>query len=288
MTQNFYSLEKESLRIKNLRNSLVKIIPKIPNNRDTKDELEKMDLHGLFLTYLTWRQRFVPPRPRVVKLWGSDAEKLELKALDYILQPFFKKVLEGDDLTSHLSNDVHRIGYKSEKFKTDVSYKNWDERDFMLTAYGIYHFHLGTSTPKNPTGRSGNLILAEVTSNDFTVIYLSNHQVFDNSSEERQKFYEISRSYIQRDMLPGVVYLNNPITTSGHSTAISIFSGRCARMLYDIDRRLDNIDYTRFLFSHTKLPSPSNPNYKWIFCDMTLGIFESKSCLLFIVNEWSR
>ena len=279
--------QKESKRITKLRQGIAKAIPKVPNKKETLDELLEMNITSLLVHYLTWRGRFVFPKPREVKLWGSEAEKAVFTQHDQQLKPLFAKVKAGDDLTSHLSNSVRKTGFKSRKVN-NTGNTRWEDKDFMLIAYGLYHLHIGNSTDNNPTGRSNILIIADITDTDFTVIAITNHDVFLNSSVEREKFYELSTAYIQRDMVPGAVYMRSPIMSSGHSASISFYAMYCTRIINEVDPKLDDKEYIRSFYKNTDRQMPTKPSFMWGFIEMNLGVFETKSNMFFRITTYNR
>jgi hypothetical protein len=89
--------------------------------------------------------------------------------------------------------------------------------DMVLTREGLHHFHVGVTGSGNPKGRSGSLVFAEVLENEFRIVALSNHSVFDVKSAERRRFFGISQAYMAKDVPPGQGFIGNPVMSSGHS-----------------------------------------------------------------------
>ncbi len=89
-------------RVQTLRNELVRIVPRTPNNRDTQALMHALPTRELVLAYMTWRMRLVPAKPRKVEVWAAGVPPLVFLATRYRLRDFLAKVEQGKDLRPHL------------------------------------------------------------------------------------------------------------------------------------------------------------------------------------------
>ena len=114
------------------------------------------------------------------------------------LNPLLANVTRGADLTPHLSTLVSTRGYVMPS-ATPLT-QNKDDKDLVLTKTGLHHFHVGSVSAKNPKARSGKLVFADVSDNEFRIIAISTHDAFKISSEEWTRLFGISNRYIQSQL----------------------------------------------------------------------------------------
>jgi hypothetical protein len=132
--------------------------------------MESKPTSWLISTFVTWRQRQVPAKPRRIILWSGGITPSDFAAAKPRLRALLQEVEKGEDLTPHLSYLVDTKGVilpgasPTEKGK-DI--------DAVLTRYGMHHFHVGETTPQNPRGRSGLLVFAEVIDSEFRIVAIA-------------------------------------------------------------------------------------------------------------------
>jgi hypothetical protein len=100
-------------RIQAFRDSMIKVLPRAPNNKASREALEAMPTHRVILAFVTWRMRLIPAKPRTVKLWSRGVTPSQLRAAERRLRPLLQKVEVGKDLTLHLSDLVSRCSQTS-------------------------------------------------------------------------------------------------------------------------------------------------------------------------------
>ena len=186
-------------RIQALRDGIIQIIPRVPNNRQSLADMQAIPTRGLILAYLTWRMRLIPAKPRKVRIWSGGVKPWELHVARHRLRPLMLKVEAGKDLTPHLSDEVNRKGVVLRK---PGKPGRREDIDMILTREGLHHFHVGKHGPGNLKGRSDALVFAEVLEKEFRIVALSDHRAFERGSPEQERFFNICHSYMAKTFRP--------------------------------------------------------------------------------------
>lgn len=126
-------------------------------------DIEDLTDEQLLLAYFNAEKRRPEPRQRIVKLADTFNCPSNLSDGWDRLQNLIKS---GADITGNLSKCV-----------TDLSYK-----DSMLNEWGIYHFHLGSEKKGEFVSRTGPLLFALVTDNEFLAINIYPHGAWTDIS----------------------------------------------------------------------------------------------------------
>jgi hypothetical protein len=224
-------------RIQAFRDSMIKGLPRTPNDKASRASLEAMPTRRLILAFITWRMRLIPAKPRKVSLWAGGVTPLELHAAEPRLRPLLKKIEAGKDLTPHLSDLVMTKGVVLPGANPADRGKDIDA---VLTRHSLHHFHVGVVAPSNPKGRSGVLIFAEVLDKEFRIIAISDHGAFEQGSDEQLRFFGICDAYAAKDVPHGQAFMGNPVMSSGHSLVVTLFADRCEDQIERLDPELDD------------------------------------------------
>lgn len=282
-------------RIAELRQTLLNRIPCTP---EARVELEAEQLQGLIVHYLNYASRFVPPRPRQViyadGFWTIRAQELigEVSAIE-------REIIEGADIKARLSSKLTSDGYIARK-RADIGRPSkWSGKDFALNAFGAHHLHVGTRDIKGDVKRTGPLLYVRFFRDCAVFLMVGDHKSFDDGSLaesvgrwQAQSGYEIKgivtegvdssdfveQTRIARRGLSSLakvgekLVLGSSVTTSGHSTAASVFSGRMIRALQEIDPQLDDRSYVEKVFHQVADRLPEKTELVWTFdvCDLML------------------
>ncbi|WP_086874017.1 hypothetical protein [Kosakonia pseudosacchari] len=255
---------------------MIKELPKVPNTPLAIAELEKMPTRVIISSYITWKIRTIPVKKRIVKFFpgGIDLDVFIRKYPE--IKVFLNKVINGDDLNPYLSEQVRTHGIVLPGASPKSEGKDIDS---LVLREGLYHFHFGPKNNKNPKGRSNYLIFADVSKDTFTIVSIAPHSVFDHSSEDSLKFFEIRRMYLEKDIPSGQSYMLNPVTCSGHTIEIFGYALHCEDTITSIDPQINDGNFISQLYEDGKLQIPSlvpptKPNLIWYFYDLNLGILE--------------
>ncbi len=206
----------ESKRVRKFRLSIVKTIPKFPNNKETKNELEAMSLSTLLIHYFNWAFRYVAIKPREVEIEPTALKDQRWGSLRGNVDVLLDKVRNGEDLTPHLSFEAHTKGYTPAASDSGPDVDRWADKDFLLNTMGYHHFHLGTVLESEGfVTRTDEVIFARVTREKFTVVAIFDHSVFEPTrnrmSAERKRLWSLFDEHVTRGAPIGSVVIASPI-----------------------------------------------------------------------------
>lgn len=274
-------------RIQAFRDDIIKILPRVPNNRASLETLRAMPTHRLILAFITWRMRLIPTKPRIVRFWSDGVTPLQAQMAKLKLRPLLEKVAVGKDLTPYLSDLVNKKGIVLPGARpADKRY----DIDMVLTRHGLHHFHVGLVSSRNPKGRSGSLVFAEVLDKEFRIVAISDHRVFTQGSPEQLRFFRICHAYMAKDVPPGQGFMANPVMASGHSMLVTLFADRCDDEMRGLDPLLDDPAFIDKLYHDQPIlrdgqpvARPTNPSVGWYFDDLKFGILDRRSMVFFCI-----
>lgn len=281
----------EKKRIKALRKNIIKIVPKFPNNKDTKFNLESKHLVDLLIVYLNWASRLITQRVRKIEVEPEVIKDSRWPSLKNNFASLKEKIVNGEDLTPHLSLKAQEKGYSPSTSESSPDVDRWADKDFLLNIMGFYHFHLGeiNSRGKNISKRSDELIFARVDRFVFRAIGIFDHSVFEKTdtitnemSLERSRLWEIFDKSISQGAPIGSVVIPAMITTSGHTLQIVRLAQDYFRIINEIEDKLDDRAFVNSLYIETNIIPPKNPKLNWTFRGTDLGILDKSNNLYFV------
>ncbi|MDH4186086.1 MAG: hypothetical protein OEV08_03730 [Nitrospira sp.] len=280
----------ESKRIKKLRGEVIKAIPKFPNNRETKERLEGMPLATLLIHYLNWMIRYVSVKPRKTIIEPTVTADPRWRSLRVQVKALLGRVQLGENLTPHLSIQPHSKGYSPETSKTGPDVDRWTDKDFLLNVMGFHHFHLGEKVEAaGHVERTDDVLFARVSREYFTAIGIFNHSVFepagDEMSDERKRLWKIFDEHTSRGVPPGSVVIPSHIATSGHPLHVVHTAQEYARIIYELDPKLDDPLFINELYGRAKVNAPEKIKLEWVLNFSDLGFHEARSNQLFVLRS---
>lgn len=274
-------------RVQKFRDEMIDEIPRVPNDRVSRESLRVMPTNKLILAYITWRMRLIPKKPRAIRVWSGGVTLSEFQIAKAKLQPLLGKVIAGEDLTPHLSDLVNTKGIILPGAKQSAKRQ---DIDMVLTRNGLHHFHVGIVDSGNPKGRSGSLVFAEVLDKEFRIVAISDHRAFKRQSAEQSRFFRICEAYMAKDIPPGQGFMSNPVMSSGHSMLVMLFSKKCDDELRRLDPVLDDPAFIDKLYNDQPIlrggqpvVRPANPSMRWYFEDLRFGIVDTQTMVFFCI-----
>jgi hypothetical protein len=277
-------------RVHAFRASIIKEMPRAPNDKTSRASLEAMPTRRLIQAFITWRMRLVPAKPRKVAFWYCGVKPSELRAAEPRLRPLLKKVEAGKDLTSHLSNLVMTKGVILPGANPADRGKDIDA---VLTRHGLHHFHVGNVCSGNPKGRSGLLVFADVLDKEFRIVAISDHRAFERGAPEQLRFFDICRAYVAKDVPPGQAFMASPVMSSGHSMFVTVFADHCEAQIEQLDPQLDDPTFIDRLYNDQPIfrdgkaiTRPPKPSPCWYFNDLKFGILDRRTNVFFCIYPY--
>jgi hypothetical protein len=283
--------ENDRKRVRAFRLGLVKLIPKFPNNKASAQSLEQKSLGSLLIDYANWAIRYVAPRPRKVIVEPTASMDPRWVFLKRDIDAFLQKVERGEDLTPNLSLVPHKRGFTPAASAPGPAVDRWADKDMLLNVMGYHHFHpRRTITPAGFPWRADEVLFAYVTRNEFTVVGVFDHSVFKSEpgqslTLERERLWQIFDERLTRHAPPGSVVVAPPIATSGHSVDFTYLAMKYARLISNMDQRLDDPGYISDLTAGTGFQLPTNPKWKWHLQYLDLGLFEKMSNAFLVLRK---
>jgi hypothetical protein len=275
----------DSPRVRKLRSEIINSIPRVPNNKASRSYMESQPTSWLISTFVTWRQRQVPAKPRRVSLWSGGITPSDFEAAKPRLRGLLQKVETGQDLTPHLS---YLVDTKGVILPGASPADKGKDLDAVLTRYGMHHFHVGEITLQNPKGRSGTLVFAEVADSGFRIVAIAGHHAFTLGTVEQQTLSRICTAYCTRDIPRGSGFMLSPVMSSGHSAIIMMFGMKCKAEIERLDPLLDDASFVDQLYSQRPIlrdgqtvGRPAKPSLGWHFNDLAFGILDRKTMVFF-------
>lgn len=171
--------EELTPRLSRLKADLVRTIPCA--TKALRCELASQPLRYVLIHYITWVDRLIPPRPRIVTIgkgfWESHLNLDQMAALATIADAFSS----GRDLAPHLSKATRIRGYSNSKSGgRQWAVRDDGHKDFALNAYGLHHLHLVPSNRQGKrSGKSDQLLFVKVSREEARFVCLGDHRSFD-------------------------------------------------------------------------------------------------------------
>ena len=276
------------------RKELIRIIPRLPNDKVSLKALQSKRHADLLIIYMCWRLRHIAIRPRTVIGRSVLDNDPRADTLRQNIEAFISMVETGSDLGPYLSLEAHRRGYvlKADPEKTDSA--TWEDKDFLLNVMGLHHFHLGLHREtKGFMARTKYVLFASVSRDTFEILGLFDHTVFDDwttdeaMTPERRRLWSIYEEHQAANNLPGQFTIGgfgNPgITTAGTPLVVTMAAIRQIRMAQEIEPKLDDPDFVRTLLGKHAVPTELNP--KWHYNHLDFGLLNEPSNKFFVLIQ---
>ncbi|KZL06178.1 hypothetical protein [Pseudovibrio sp. Ad26] len=273
-----------SKRAKVFCDDMIKEIPRFPNDKESLNKLKNKSLTDLLVLYISWRLRHVGTRSRSVagrEALAGDPRAVQLKPN---IDTFLKAVENGKDLTPYLSIKPRTQGYSPDAETGSDPKSSWLDKDFLLNVMGLHHFHLGMIKEKRGhMARTSELLFASVTRDTFEILGLFDHSAFEYEDDgsmtcERKKIWSVYEAQQNKKRLLGQLmiggYQNFGITMSAHPMAVVRAAQEHARIIEEVDPKLDDLSYVQSLFPEV---SSLKEKLKWHYKHLDFGLLHEKS-----------
>ncbi len=249
--------------------------------------MEDMPLGDVLIDFVNWRARCVGVRPRKVSISEDATNDPRWLEHEEAIKALLDKVVRGEDLGPHLSSQARSRGVRVVPRQGGATAEEkWSDKDFVLTTMGFHHFHLKPDNgTKGKRDESNLLLFAQVCRDEFLLVGLFDHSVFERESRERTRLYDIDQYWSMKGVEPGSVVINNPIMTSAHSMHHVNYAMHCGRILREIDPQLDDPAFVQSIFDEAGVAEPEHPKFEWCFHHLDLGVQEHAAQVYFSLQK---
>jgi hypothetical protein len=122
------------------------------------------------------------------------------------------------------------------------------------------------------------------------VVGVFDHSVFESESgqpltPERERLWRIFDERLTCHAPPGSVVVAPPIMSSGHSGYVTYMAMNYARLISDMDQRIDDRGHISDLIAGTGFQLPTKPQWKWQLQYLDLGLFEKMSNAFLVLRK---
>ena len=269
-----------SKRFKKFRESLIKKIPRLPNNKESLTALRSKNHTDLLITYMCWRLRQVAVRARRVTGLSVLEDDPRFEALEAKVEAFTKAVEAGADLGPYLSKRAHREGYVMDGDPKKTNTVTWEDKDFLLNVMGLHHFHLGLRQEKSGLmGRTVEVVFAHVSRDTVDILGLFDHSVFewtigDTMVPERRRLWAIHDEYQAAHAGPGPMLMGGiggmGVTLAGTPTVVTLKAIRLLELVRKTDPELEDAEYAKEAFEEFPVSSKVRPAWHYDHLDFGL------------------
>lgn len=269
--------------VKKFKEALVKEIPFIPNNNDSKKFLLGLELGSLIHIHDSWKQRMIIPQPRQVttpnyvrndQLYIGNIKKIRL---------LINQLQNGRDINLYLSHKIRVGSFDVDDFKNTRTFEA--SRDRMLVCKGLYHFHLA-EYPQ----RTDEVLIGSV-GNDFVeFLGIFTHEIFEERNQSNSKIhdkYEKSiNNYVKHKFPQGGFFIGNLQNTAGSSISSSFNQIDKIRTIMRIELHSGGIEaFTRHMYSILHSRNPHKVKPEWVIEHRSLKIYDRANKVSFDSND---
>lgn len=279
----------ESPRIQKLRDNIIRMIPRAPNNKASLQHMQGKNTRDLITDYISWRSRYVSRRPRTVSIEQEASNDPRWQRCSKGIEALLDKVKVGADLDPYISAIPSTIGYSLAAYAPNATSKDrWSDKDFILNVMGFHHFHLGLEMKgNNRVNRTKELIFAEVRRDTFRVVAVFDHSVFKKDSSERKRLWWLHDREISRGCPPGSFVIAPPIATSGHPVLVGLYATDCFRVIREVESKLEDVEFVKTLYKTPDL-APTNPRFSWEFRHLDLTLLDGVQHRIVFRRGWKE
>jgi hypothetical protein len=265
---------------------IIASIPRFPNNSDSLKILQEKSLGEILIDYFNWRALYIGVRTRHINIDKIASSSSIWKNHEAMIEVFLDKVKRGEDLTPHLSLLPHTKGYTPIAGAPGASSdERWSDKDQLLNGMNYHHFHLGMNLePQGHAQRTNELLFAEVTRENFNVVAVFDHSVFQTNSAERMRLWGVHETIATRNAPAGAVVIGSAIASSGHALHVVNHAKQCSKIALKVDPQFDDPKFIAWLYGEAQLPIPSKMKFEWQISHLDFGMIEQRAMANFVLR----
>jgi hypothetical protein len=292
------------------------VLDNLPCEPEFRAALEAEDAHSLLIIYANWAERMISAVPRIIheaKALISNPLSSDPRykpGLDAIRQ----KIVQGDDLTGHLSKRITK-GYRPSQ--TDqMNLNRRPDLDLMLSDWGVHHLHISENIESDGfVERTGPLIFAVFHRDAAYLIDIFEHGAWADKSIIRIIIHEWPNTGIVYKV-PGIMASLQPhsdtdhialrgvginsaieidgnvwkarsgITTAGSSLSATMGANKLWHQLKEFLKKINSEPlWLKEIIISLGLPIPERASLKFVFYNGRYGILEEQTELFIPLSE---
>lgn len=280
-----------SRRFRRFKANLIRVIPRIPNDRASLQSLSSKSITDLLIVYMCWRSRSVAIRPRRVTGLSAIQDDSRAEAMKPNIDALVRSVEAGDDLGPYLSQKANRHGYVMAADPKLTDSATWDDKDFLLNVMGLHHFHLGLRKLRSGLmDRTDEVLFVSVTRDQFEILGMFDHSVFDwtvddKMAPERKRLWDIYDKFKTRYAAPGSIIIGGygglGVTLAGTPVTITRVAMQQVELIREMEPKLDDSEYLQEILQGHMVPEKIK--LEWIYRHLDFGLLNVPSQEFFIL-----
>jgi len=175
---------------------LVKAIPYVPNNKESKEFLLSLGVDMLLHMHDFWHHRLIDVRPRKVDLPSRIRNMRSYIRNREKVKGLVNLIETGQDVNGYLSRKAHYGALDVEAFKEDKDFMR--SRDQMHICEGYHHLHL-----EPYPGRTDDLVIAKIFHSRVDIVGVFPHAIFEEDRPDSlTSEYELAVSAYAKKISP--------------------------------------------------------------------------------------
>lgn len=263
-----------------LKEDLVLEIPFYPNNRNSKEFLQSIDIGTLINIHDSWLERKILPIPRKVTIPNyvrNDSLYIKNKSK---LKKLVKMIEDGSDISDYQSRKVKENTFNVDDFKQTKTFIK--SRDQLLICEGIFHIHLEAYP-----NRTDEVVLARIDNDIFYFIGVFTHKIFDsNGNDEHKKYDDAIQKYLASIVPSGGAVFMGIQNLAGSSIASTFNQTSIIKILTLVENYQGGISpYTQILYKKIHDRTPMKVSPVWRINQRNIEIYERKNRIVFNSEE---
>lgn len=269
-------------------------IPTVEGDKVSRSRIDEASLPNVLIHYLNYASRLVAPRPRTVHYFSGFWNDQRIGDDMPNILSLERSISSGIDVNHRLSPKIKDHGFIHGKHR-------WDDKDFILNAYGIHHLHLRAG--RKP---GDSLVFIGFRRHEAFFIKYGNHRSFhDGSLDDLATLWRLALGWELKGVelgesnftpqeriklalrgvnmmteMDGKVVAQTGLSSSGHDLQTIRLADRMLDIIANVDPKLDSREYLKDLSDDTAVHIPANPVFEWVMDFQDLCILERSAGIL--------
>ncbi|MDY0938325.1 hypothetical protein [Pseudomonas viridiflava] len=259
--------------VQRFKNDLVKAIPYVPNNKESKEFLLSLGVDMLLHMHDFWHHRLIDVRPRRVDLPSCIRSTRSYIRNREKVKSLVNLIETGQDVNGYLSRKAHYGALDLEAFKEDKDFMR--SRDQMHICEGYHHLHL-----EPYPDRTDDLVIAKIFHSRVDIVGVFPHAIFEEDRPDSlTSEYELAVSAYAKKISPsGGHFIGGPgggmQNLAGSSIQSTTFHTYTLKIIMLVEQYEGGLEaYVRKLYEKNNR-TPKNIKPIWVLKGRSLEIHD--------------